>query len=154
MCWDLRIPWQLLLAAHSQFCCPTGCPFSGWHPPLCLETHGCLGRGCWWRGCALLLDACLWVLPPHCSSSPSTRVGMMSNIPRSPPGSPSENTQCRACPRGSFSSSSSSTEPCRAHQNCTQLGKETNVPGNQYHDTLCTSCRMSGSNSTREPGEN
>lgn len=66
-------------------------------------------------------------------------------------GSPSENTQCRACPRGSFSSSSSSTEPCRTHQNCTQLGKETNVPGNQYHDTLCTSCRMSGSNSTREP---
>ncbi|XP_010720669.1 tumor necrosis factor receptor superfamily member 6B isoform X1 [Meleagris gallopavo] len=66
-------------------------------------------------------------------------------------GSPFENTQCHVCPRGSFSSSSSSTEPCRQHQNCTQLGKETNVPGNQYHDTLCTSCRMGGSNSTQVP---
>uniref|UniRef100_A0A8C2T316 TNF receptor superfamily member 6b n=1 Tax=Coturnix japonica TaxID=93934 RepID=A0A8C2T316_COTJA len=66
-------------------------------------------------------------------------------------GTPFENTQCRACPRGSFSSSSSRTEPCQVHQNCTQLGKETNVLGNQYHDTLCTSCRTGGSNSTQRP---
>ncbi|XP_021272712.1 LOW QUALITY PROTEIN: tumor necrosis factor receptor superfamily member 6B [Numida meleagris] len=80
---------------------------------------------------------------PHSECPPGSGVVKL--------GSPFENTQCRACPRGSFSSSSSSTEPCRPHQNCTQLGKETNVPGNQYHDTLCTSCRTDGSNSTRGP---
>ncbi|NXL93116.1 TNF6B factor, partial [Alectura lathami] len=66
-------------------------------------------------------------------------------------GSPLENTQCRPCSQGSFSSSSSSTEPCRAHQDCARLGKATNVPGNQYHNALCTSCRLGGSNSTRGP---
>ncbi|XP_010280340.1 PREDICTED: tumor necrosis factor receptor superfamily member 6B-like, partial [Phaethon lepturus] len=64
---------------------------------------------------------------------------------------PFENTQCRACPRGFFSSSNSSTKPCQPHQNCEQQGKVTNVQGNQYHDTLCTSCRLGRSNSTQGP---
>lgn len=68
-------------------------------------------------------------------------------------GTPFENTQCRACPRGFFSSSDSSTKPCQPHQDCEQQGKVTNVQGNQYHDTLCTSCRLGRSNSTQGPGE-
>nr|XP_047930579.1 tumor necrosis factor receptor superfamily member 6B [Anser cygnoides] len=67
------------------------------------------------------------------------------------PGTPFEDTQCRKCPRGFFSSSSS-TEPCQPHQDCAQQGKVTNVQGNEYHDTLCTSCRVHGrSNSTQAP---
>ncbi|XP_068768768.1 tumor necrosis factor receptor superfamily member 6B isoform X2 [Struthio camelus] len=62
-----------------------------------------------------------------------------------------ENTQCRPCPRGFFSSSNSSTKPCQAHQDCSQQGKMTNVQGNQYHDTLCTSCGMGRGNSTQGP---
>ncbi|XP_057272577.1 tumor necrosis factor receptor superfamily member 6B [Pezoporus wallicus] len=66
-------------------------------------------------------------------------------------GTPFENTQCSACPRGFFSSSASSTEPCQPHQDCEQQGKVVNVEGNQYHDTLCTSCRRDRGNSTQEP---
>lgn len=66
-------------------------------------------------------------------------------------GTPFENTQCRACPRGFFSSSNSSTKPCQPHQNCEQQGKVVNVEGNQYHDTLCTSCRRDRNNSTQGP---
>ncbi|XP_009696579.1 PREDICTED: tumor necrosis factor receptor superfamily member 6B [Cariama cristata] len=64
-------------------------------------------------------------------------------------GTPFENTRCRACPRGFFSSSNSSTKPCQPHQDCEQQGKMTNVQGNQYHDTLCTSCKLGRSNSTQ-----
>ncbi|XP_074744402.1 tumor necrosis factor receptor superfamily member 6B isoform X2 [Strix uralensis] len=67
------------------------------------------------------------------------------------PGTPFENTQCRPCPRGFFSSSNSSTKPCQPHQDCEQQGKVTNVQGNKYHDTLCTSCKLGGSNSTQAP---
>ncbi|XP_064377732.1 tumor necrosis factor receptor superfamily member 6B isoform X1 [Dromaius novaehollandiae] len=63
-------------------------------------------------------------------------------------GTPFENTQCRPCPQGSFSSSNSSTKPCQAHQDCSRQGKMTNVQGNQYHDTLCTSCGMGRGNGT------
>ncbi|NXJ82841.1 TNF6B factor, partial [Trogon melanurus] len=66
-------------------------------------------------------------------------------------GTPFENTQCRDCRRGFFSSAASSTEPCRPHQDCEQQGKVTNVPGNQYHDTLCTSCRLGRGNNTQGP---
>ncbi|XP_051488712.1 tumor necrosis factor receptor superfamily member 6B isoform X1 [Apus apus] len=66
-------------------------------------------------------------------------------------GTPFEDTQCRACPRGFFSSTSSSTRQCQPHQDCEQQGKVTNVPGNQYHDTLCTSCKVGKSNSTQGP---
>ncbi|NXD13272.1 TNF6B factor, partial [Nothocercus nigrocapillus] len=66
-------------------------------------------------------------------------------------GTPAEDTRCWPCPRGSFSSSASSSEPCRPHQDCARQGKVTNVPGNQYHDTLCTSCGTAGGNGTRAP---
>ncbi|NXI40250.1 TNF6B factor, partial [Galbula dea] len=66
-------------------------------------------------------------------------------------GTPFEDTQCRPCPRGFFSSSSSSTQSCQPHQDCQQQGKVTNVLGNQYHDTLCTSCRPGRRNSTQGP---
>ncbi|XP_050774339.1 tumor necrosis factor receptor superfamily member 6B isoform X2 [Gopherus flavomarginatus] len=71
-------------------------------------------------------------------------------------GTPHQNTKCEKCPQGFFSSSSSSTEPCKVHQSCSQQGKETNVVGNQFHDTLCTTCRMFKGNGTQEsehPGE-
>uniref|UniRef100_A0A8C6IXI2 Uncharacterized protein n=1 Tax=Melopsittacus undulatus TaxID=13146 RepID=A0A8C6IXI2_MELUD len=67
-------------------------------------------------------------------------------------GTPFENTQCGACPRGFFSSSSSSTEPCQPHQDCEQQGKVVNVEGNRYHDTLCTSCGPMGTDH-RIPGD-
>uniref|UniRef100_A0A8C8R7L3 TNFR-Cys domain-containing protein n=1 Tax=Pelusios castaneus TaxID=367368 RepID=A0A8C8R7L3_9SAUR len=67
-------------------------------------------------------------------------------------GTPYENTKCEKCHHGFFSSSSSSTEPCKKHQSCSQQGKETNVLGNQFHDTLCTTCRMFMGNSTQESG--
>ncbi|XP_014810745.1 PREDICTED: tumor necrosis factor receptor superfamily member 6B [Calidris pugnax] len=63
-------------------------------------------------------------------------------------GTPFEDTQCVACPDGYFSSSVSSTKPCQQHQDCTQQGKVTNVQGNQYHDTLCTTCGLGRSNSS------
>ncbi|XP_074965372.1 tumor necrosis factor receptor superfamily member 6B isoform X1 [Phalacrocorax aristotelis] len=66
-------------------------------------------------------------------------------------GTPFENTQCRPCPPGFFSSSNSSTKRCQPHQDCKQQGKVTNVKGNQYHDTLCTSCKPGRSNSTQGP---
>ncbi|NWU96090.1 TNF6B factor, partial [Upupa epops] len=66
-------------------------------------------------------------------------------------GTPFENTQCQPCPRGTFSASASRAEPCQPHQDCEQQGKETNVQGNQYHDTLCTSCRLERKNSTQGP---
>ncbi|XP_064023581.1 tumor necrosis factor receptor superfamily member 6B [Pogoniulus pusillus] len=66
-------------------------------------------------------------------------------------GTPFENTQCHVCPRGFFSASSSSTQPCQPHQDCEQQGMVTNVQGNQYHDTLCTSCRLDRRNSSQGP---
>ncbi|NXJ67783.1 TNF6B factor, partial [Rostratula benghalensis] len=63
-------------------------------------------------------------------------------------GTPFEDTQCLACPRGFFSSSSSSTKPCQQHQDCEQQGKVTNVQGSQYHDTLCTTCKLGRNNSS------
>ncbi|XP_067410135.1 tumor necrosis factor receptor superfamily member 6B [Emydura macquarii macquarii] len=67
-------------------------------------------------------------------------------------GTPYENTKCEKCHPGFFSSSSSSIEPCKVHQSCSQQGKETNVLGNQFHDTLCTTCRTFKGNSTQESG--
>lgn len=67
-------------------------------------------------------------------------------------GNPFEDTQCYDCPPGFFSSNSS-TNPCQPHQDCEQQGKVTNVQGNKYHDTLCTSCRLERGNTTQGPGE-
>ncbi|XP_012926289.1 tumor necrosis factor receptor superfamily member 6B isoform X2 [Heterocephalus glaber] len=67
---------------------------------------------------------------------------------------PSRNTQCQPCPAGTFSASSSSSEECRPHRNCTALGLALNVPGSSSRDTLCTSCAgfALGSGSPGEPG--
>ncbi|XP_054530472.1 regulator of telomere elongation helicase 1 isoform X7 [Pan troglodytes] len=67
------------------------------------------------------------------------------------PGTPSQNTQCQPCPPGTFSASSSSSEQCQPHRNCTALGLALNVPGSSSHDTLCTSC-TGFPLSTRVPG--
>nr|XP_003462877.1 tumor necrosis factor receptor superfamily member 6B [Cavia porcellus] len=56
------------------------------------------------------------------------------------PGTPSQNTQCQPCPTGTFSASSSSSDRCRPHRNCTALGLALNVPGSSSRDALCTSC--------------
>uniref|UniRef100_A0A667GLZ3 TNFR-Cys domain-containing protein n=1 Tax=Lynx canadensis TaxID=61383 RepID=A0A667GLZ3_LYNCA len=61
-------------------------------------------------------------------------------LPISSPGTPSQNTQCQPCPPGTFSASSSSSEQCQPHRNCTALGLVLNVPGSASHDALCTSC--------------
>ncbi|XP_063260467.1 tumor necrosis factor receptor superfamily member 6B [Prinia subflava] len=68
------------------------------------------------------------------------------------PGTPFEDTQCHECPQGFFSSDSS-TNPCQPHQDCEQQGKVTNVQGNKYHDTLCTSCMLGRGNSTQGSAE-
>ncbi|XP_054322570.1 tumor necrosis factor receptor superfamily member 6B isoform X2 [Pongo pygmaeus] len=67
------------------------------------------------------------------------------------PGTSSQNTQCQPCPPGTFSASSSSSEQCQPHRNCTALGLALNVPGSSSHDTLCTSC-TGFPLSTRAPG--
>ncbi|KAI5279822.1 tumor necrosis factor receptor superfamily member 6B isoform X2 [Manis pentadactyla] len=67
------------------------------------------------------------------------------------PGTPRQNTQCQPCPPGTFSASSSPSEQCQPHRNCTALGLALNVPGSSSHDALCTSCTgLLGS--TQEPG--
>ncbi|XP_063003495.1 tumor necrosis factor receptor superfamily member 6B [Elgaria multicarinata webbii] len=58
------------------------------------------------------------------------------------PGNPHEDTKCMLCPQGTFSSSSSRTDLCKPHQNCSEQGSEVNVPGNQLHDTICTTCKL------------
>ncbi|XP_007909806.1 tumor necrosis factor receptor superfamily member 6B isoform X2 [Callorhinchus milii] len=50
-------------------------------------------------------------------------------------------TKCEKCSKTSFSSTSSSTETCIAHRNCTAQDLEVNVPGDRHHDTLCTPCK-------------
>ncbi|XP_004282406.1 tumor necrosis factor receptor superfamily member 6B [Orcinus orca] len=56
------------------------------------------------------------------------------------PGTSSQNTQCQPCSPGTFSASSSSSERCQPHRNCTALGLAVNVPGSPFHDALCTKC--------------
>ncbi|XP_025720794.1 tumor necrosis factor receptor superfamily member 6B [Callorhinus ursinus] len=68
----------------------------------------------------------------HAPCPPGTGVAV--------PGTPSQNTQCQPCPPGTFSASSSSSEQCQPHRNCTALGLVLNVPGSSFHDALCTSC--------------
>uniref|UniRef100_A0A8C1XMA4 Uncharacterized protein n=1 Tax=Cyprinus carpio TaxID=7962 RepID=A0A8C1XMA4_CYPCA len=53
-----------------------------------------------------------------------------------PAGTPERNTVCEKCPPGYYSSTSSSTEPCIPHRNCTQLGLKTVRPGTATQDIL------------------
>ncbi|KAL0595814.1 Tumor necrosis factor receptor superfamily member 6B [Plecturocebus cupreus] len=55
-------------------------------------------------------------------------------------GTPIQNTQCQPCPPGTFSASSSSSEQCQPHRNCTALGLALTVRGSSSHDARCTSC--------------
>ncbi|XP_077063291.1 tumor necrosis factor receptor superfamily member 11B-like isoform X2 [Siphateles boraxobius] len=54
-------------------------------------------------------------------------------------GTPERNTVCEKCPQGYFSSTSSSTEPCMPHRDCSQLGLKTVRLGTTTQDTLCES---------------
>uniref|UniRef100_A0A8C6VAG5 TNF receptor superfamily member 6b n=1 Tax=Naja naja TaxID=35670 RepID=A0A8C6VAG5_NAJNA len=56
------------------------------------------------------------------------------------PGNAREDTQCRVCPQGTFSSNHSISNPCQPHQNCSAQGLQVNVPGTRFHDAYCTSC--------------
>ncbi|CAF99995.1 unnamed protein product [Tetraodon nigroviridis] len=52
-------------------------------------------------------------------------------------GTPVSDTVCEHCPVGHFSASDSSTEPCRPHKNCSNLGFKTLRWGTSVMDTLC-----------------
>ncbi|XP_054836933.1 tumor necrosis factor receptor superfamily member 6B [Eublepharis macularius] len=86
-------------------------------------------------------DFCL----PHATCPLGSRVAR--------PGTPHENTKCAECPSGTFSNTS--TGKCQPHTNCSEQGLELNIPGNQYHDALCTACkpnRTSGAQDGQEEG--
>ncbi|XP_026149146.1 tumor necrosis factor receptor superfamily member 11B isoform X1 [Mastacembelus armatus] len=52
-------------------------------------------------------------------------------------GTPVSDTMCERCPAGHFSTSSSSTEPCQPHTNCSDLGLKTLTWGTSTSDSLC-----------------
>ncbi|KAM3613710.1 uncharacterized protein V6R79_003942 [Siganus canaliculatus] len=52
-------------------------------------------------------------------------------------GTPESDTVCKHCPAGYFSSSDSSTEPCKPHRNCSDLGLKTLRRGTSTSDSLC-----------------
>ncbi|XP_029361192.1 tumor necrosis factor receptor superfamily member 11B [Echeneis naucrates] len=52
-------------------------------------------------------------------------------------GTPLSDTVCQQCPPGHFSIGSSSTEPCRPHRNCSDLGLKTLRWGTSTSDSLC-----------------
>ncbi|XP_015284778.1 PREDICTED: tumor necrosis factor receptor superfamily member 6B-like isoform X2 [Gekko japonicus] len=64
------------------------------------------------------------------------------------PGTPHEDTKCAACPPGTFSNSS--TGLCQPHTNCSAHGLKLNVPGNPFHDSLCTACQLNQTDGTQE----
>ncbi|XP_016852493.2 tumor necrosis factor receptor superfamily member 6B isoform X1 [Anolis carolinensis] len=77
----------------------------------------------------------------HSSCPPGSEVAQMGN--------PYQDTKCQECPQGTFSSTSS-MDPCQPHQNCSAQDLEVNVPGNQFHDTLCTACKLKNPNRTSD----
>uniref|UniRef100_A0A670I4T3 TNF receptor superfamily member 6b n=1 Tax=Podarcis muralis TaxID=64176 RepID=A0A670I4T3_PODMU len=87
------------------------------------------------------LDFCI----KHSSCPLGTGVAQLGN--------PQEDTTCILCPQGTFSDSVSSTEVCQPHQDCSKQGLAVNVPGNQFHDTFCTACKMSKANSTKDKAD-
>ncbi|XP_078507812.1 tumor necrosis factor receptor superfamily member 6B [Lissotriton helveticus] len=68
-------------------------------------------------------------------------------------GTEHKDTQCQKCPPGTFSNTSSRTEPCQPHRDCRAEGLEVNVEGDQHHDTLCTSCQVYDAQGTQEDCE-
>ncbi|XP_051887254.1 tumor necrosis factor receptor superfamily member 6B-like isoform X2 [Pristis pectinata] len=62
-----------------------------------------------------------------------------------------QDTSCAPCSAGFFSPTSSSSEHCIAHTNCSVDGLVVNVPGNRYHNTLCTPCKKYIGTSVSKP---
>lgn len=60
-----------------------------------------------------------------------------TNISCCPPGTPVSDTVCGRCPHGHFSSSSSSSELCHPHRNCSDFGLKTLRWGTSTSDSLC-----------------
>nr|XP_006639513.1 PREDICTED: tumor necrosis factor receptor superfamily member 6B [Lepisosteus oculatus] len=58
-------------------------------------------------------------------------------------GTAHEDVQCQTCPIGSYSSTPSGTEPCRPHRWCPP--GQIAIPGDDKHDTFCSSCKKYGS---------
>nr|XP_057909327.1 tumor necrosis factor receptor superfamily member 11B-like isoform X2 [Doryrhamphus excisus] len=54
-------------------------------------------------------------------------------------GTPVSDTVCKPCPAGHFSSSPSSTEQCRPHRNCTDVGMKRLRKGTSTSDSICGS---------------
>ncbi|XP_076827449.1 tumor necrosis factor receptor superfamily member 11B-like [Brachyhypopomus gauderio] len=52
-------------------------------------------------------------------------------------GTPISDTTCEECPPGFFSTVTSTTEPCRPHRDCSQLGLKTTRPGSATQDATC-----------------
>ncbi|XP_054435705.1 tumor necrosis factor receptor superfamily member 1B [Pteronotus mesoamericanus] len=61
------------------------------------------------------------------------------------PGTATSNVMCAPCAPGTFSDTTSSTDPCRPHRTC----ESTAIPGNASRDAVCTSDLPA---KTREPG--
>uniref|UniRef100_UPI00398F412C tumor necrosis factor receptor superfamily member 11B-like n=1 Tax=Pristiophorus japonicus TaxID=55135 RepID=UPI00398F412C len=56
-------------------------------------------------------------------------------------GTPYTDTVCVKCPRGFFSSVSSTTAQCKRQTNCTELGLKLDILGTAWHDNLCSPCQ-------------
>ncbi|XP_061574266.1 tumor necrosis factor receptor superfamily member 11B-like [Cololabis saira] len=54
-------------------------------------------------------------------------------------GTPVSDTVCEGCPDGYFSTGGTSTEPCRPHKSCSELGLKTLRWGTSTSDSLCGS---------------
>ncbi|KAK9403593.1 tumor necrosis factor receptor superfamily member 11A [Crotalus adamanteus] len=63
-----------------------------------------------------------------------------------------KNTVCIPCPTGYFSNVSSATDACKAWTNCTALGTEEKIPGNDWSDAVCKT--QEKTHSEDEVGEN
>ncbi|XP_075696745.1 tumor necrosis factor receptor superfamily member 8-like [Rhinoderma darwinii] len=53
-------------------------------------------------------------------------------------GSPKKDTECEACPSGTFSDVNSATEGCKLHRDCDKLHQVTTRMGSDKADALCT----------------
>ncbi|XP_006903867.1 PREDICTED: LOW QUALITY PROTEIN: tumor necrosis factor receptor superfamily, member 6b, decoy [Elephantulus edwardii] len=128
-------------ASHNCACCCGPSFFA--HAGFCLEHLPCppgagvlTPGGCWGWGHGLGAPALLLMTPSSHAPLQEPPVG----------------TQCQLCPVGTFLDSSSSTQCCQPHCNCTALDLTLNVAGSSFHNARCTSC-PSFSLSALEPGE-
>ncbi|XP_048351769.1 tumor necrosis factor receptor superfamily member 6B [Sphaerodactylus townsendi] len=65
------------------------------------------------------------------------------------PGTPHEDAKCAES--ASWDLSPIAARLCQLHTDCVSaLGLELNVPGNQFHDALCTACKLNQTNGTLE----